>query len=91
MTTSEAPAVPDWCAFFDEDEYEQFRGSVDDAAGAFNRDGASPGPLPHLRNRLPGFIVLGSSIRTIVGGHTPCGGAFAKLRMRSTQEGLRSC
>jgi hypothetical protein len=39
MTTSEAPEVPDWCAFFDVDEYELFCAAVDDACSAFGADG----------------------------------------------------
>jgi len=36
--TGEA-GVPDWCGFFDADEYELFRGWVDDALSCFGADG----------------------------------------------------
>src|SRR2546421_10246154 len=39
MTTSEAPEVPDWCAFFDADEYELFCEWVDDALSCFGAEG----------------------------------------------------
>src|SRR5215212_6464629 len=39
MTTSEAMGVPDWCAFFDAEDYERFCASVDRACMGFGADG----------------------------------------------------
>ncbi|OLB65296.1 MAG: hypothetical protein AUI10_07380 [Actinobacteria bacterium 13_2_20CM_2_72_6] len=39
METSAAAGVPDWCAFFDQDDYELFCEWVDDACSGFGAEG----------------------------------------------------